>query len=200
MNFDSAIKELRKSKTRAFDETLDIIANLKGIDIKKQPIVINALLPHAFHKPKVIAFLDSKNKVVDSITKAELGMSDKEKKKISKKYDFFLSSAALMPVIATAFGKVLGPLGKMPNPKIGTVLAKGDEEEIKRVLQKLEKTIMTKTKELSIKSAIGKRSMPDAQLVENAGAFYNAVLQAVKQENIKNVMLKFTMSKTLKVK
>ena len=43
-------------------------------------------------------------------------------KKLAGEYDFFVAQANIMPQVATVFGKVLGPRGKMPNPKAGCVV------------------------------------------------------------------------------
>ena len=50
-------------------------------------------------------------------------------KKLVKKYDFFLASGPNMPAVATTFGKVLGPVGKMPSPQLG-ILPSEDEKMI----------------------------------------------------------------------
>jgi len=57
-------------------------------------------------------------------------------------------------------------------------------------------------KESSIKVPIGKQSMKDSELVENVLAIYNALLKVLPRgkENVKNVELKFTMTKPQKIK
>jgi large subunit ribosomal protein L1 len=106
-----------------------------------------------------------------------------------------------MPKIATQFGRVLGPAGKMPSPQLGVLMSQ-DEAREKELAEKIRKTIRVKTKEPSIKVVIGKEKMPDQEIVENATAVYNAVSAALPKgrENIKSIMLKFTMSKPVKVK
>jgi ribosomal protein L1 len=106
-----------------------------------------------------------------------------------------------MPSVATYFGKVLGPSGKMPSPQLG-ILTSEDEKSMVELKEKISRTVRIKTKEPSIKVVIGKQSMPDEELAENALTVYNAVLSALprKKENIKSLMIKFTMSKPIKIK
>ena len=69
------------------------------------------------------------------------GYKDKKSlKEIVKKYDFFIATAPLMPSVASTFGKVLGPAGKMPSPQLGIILEENDES-IKGTLVKISKSI-----------------------------------------------------------
>lgn len=200
-NFLSAITELRKSKKRNFEQTIDLIINLCSFDVKKESINIFVTLPYLATKKKICAFLEHKSNIFDTITKKEFdSYKGKELKKLVKKYDFFAANAKLMPSVATAFGKVLGPAGKMPSPKLGIVTTE-DEKALSQLKEKIEKIVHIKTKESSIKVAIGKESMPDEQIAENSFTVYHSVLETLprKKENIKNVMLKLTMSKPVRV-
>jgi len=203
--FVKALEELRKiSVPRNFEQSVDLIINLNKIDIKKNPINTIAIIPHAAKENKICAFLEHPNENFDRvIVKSEIPRwQKKEIKGLIKEYDFFISAASLMPSIATTFGRTLGPSGKMPNPKTGGVLMKEDENEIKALVTKLKKTVTIRPKEKSIKMIIGKEKMQDAQIAENAAAVYDAVLNLMpnRKENIKNVLIKFTMSKAIKVK
>jgi len=200
-NFLSAITELRKSKKRNFEQTIDLIINLKSFDVKKESINIFVTLPYSTTKKKIGAFLEHKSNIFDTITKKEFdSYKGKEIRKLVKKYDFFAANAKLMPSVATAFGKVLGPAGKMPSPKLGIVTTE-DEKALSQLKEKIEKIVHIKTKESSIKVAIGKESMPDEQIAENSFTVYHSVIETLprKKENIKNVMLKLTMSKPVRV-
>ena len=200
-NFLSAITELRKSKKRNFEQTIDLIINLCSFDVKKESINIFVTLPYLATKKKICAFLEHKSNIFDTITKKEFdSYKGKELKKLVKKYDFFAANAKLMPSVATAFGKVLGPAGKMPSPKLGIVTTE-DEKALSQLKEKIEKIVHIKTKESSIKVAIGKESMPDEQIAENSFTVYHSVIETLprKKENIKNVMLKLTMSKPVRV-
>jgi large subunit ribosomal protein L1 len=204
--FSQAIQELRKNsneKPRKFNQSVDLIINLRDFDVRKQSLNIFVQLPHKAKDARICAFLEKPSKNFDfCITRQEIdGLADKKEiKKIAKEYDFFVALASLMPKIATQFGRVLGPAGKMPSPQLG-VLAVQSEEKEKELVEKIRGTLRIKTKEPSIKIAIGKEKMQDEEIVENADAVYKAVLAALPKgkENIKSVMLKFTMSKPVKV-
>ena len=134
-----ALEELRKNEKKKFNQTVDLIINLQKFDIKKETVNIFVPVPHKIKDKRVCAFLESKNPAVDTITKFEFKKYEnkKEAKKLAKNYDFFIAEASLMPSVATTFGKVLGPSGKMPSPQIG-VLMNTDEKTIKEVMNKTE--------------------------------------------------------------
>ncbi len=207
MEFEDQLKgsivELRKNKERKFDQTVDLIINLQKFDVKKHQINLFLKMPHQTKKKKVAAFLEAKNKVIDTITPDEFKKySDKKAlKKLVDKYDFFISEAKLMPKVATTFGRVLGPAGKMPSPQLG-LLMNVNEKEIEDLRSKISNTLKIKVKESSIKVPVGKQSMKDEEIIENIVSVYNAVLKEMprEKENLKNVEVKFTMSKPFKIK
>ncbi|MCL6500526.1 MAG: hypothetical protein K6T16_00635 [Candidatus Pacearchaeota archaeon] len=204
MKFSEALQELRrKSKKRNFDQTLDLIINLKNFDPKRESISTFVVLPYAIKKKKICAFLENPSRSVDYvITKDEIEqIGPKEIKKLTKEYDFFISSAKLMPKIAAKFGKILGSTGKMPDPKMGSVLMMEREDLILAVTKKLSNMVKIRAKEASVKIGIGKESMPDKELIENAEAVFRTVFSELpkKELNLRSVMLKFTMSSPVKV-
>jgi ribosomal protein L1 len=199
----AAIAEIRKEKKRKFAQTLDLIINLKNFDIKKQSINIVVTLPHEVKKRSVCAFLTKNNSLIDTITQAEFEKykNKKELKKLIKKYDSFISVASLMPSVAVAFGRVLGPAGKMPAPQLG-ILPSEDDKVINELLGRINKIVKVKSKEASLKISIGKEVLKDEEIKENILATYNAVLNALprQKENIKSVLIKLTMGKPIKLK
>lgn len=206
-NFVKAIAELRKReaekhKQSGFDQTVDLIVNLKDFDLKKNPMNLLIEMPHKVKQKKVAAFLEKKSEVVDTITKEEFpAFSDKVKlKKLIKEYDFFIASAKLMPAVATTFGRALGPSGKMPSPQLG-ILVNEDDATIKQLVAKIDSIIKVRPKEPSIKIAIGKQSNKDEELAENASIIYNEIFKQLpkQKENLKSILIKFTMGKPSKV-
>lgn len=201
--FTKAIKQLRQIEKKNFVQSFDLIVNLTEIDLRKEPVTAFFSLPHAFKENRICGFLESKNPLVDKvITKAEITAIDKKQMKtISKDYDFFISAASLMPSVAATFGKTLGPLGKMPNPKIGGVVMKEDGSIIKGTVDKFRKSVSLKAKEPSFKVSVGKESMKDEEIVNNLEAAFNAIMNALprKKDNIRSVMVKLTMSKPIRV-
>ncbi|MFQ5532028.1 MAG: hypothetical protein ACE5ES_05425 [Candidatus Nanoarchaeia archaeon] len=199
----NALSELRKNKERKFDQTVDLIINLQKFDIKKNQVNLFVSVPHKIKNKKICGFLESQNKNIDTITFAEFKKySDKKQlKKLVKKYDFFIAQSSLMPKVASTFGRVLGPAGKMPSPQMGIIL-NADDKIIQELKKKINNSLKIRTKEPSIKIPVGKQSMKDGEIVENIMSIYNSVLKALprNKENIKNLEIKFTMTKPQKIK
>jgi large subunit ribosomal protein L1 len=197
-----ALTELRKEKERKFNQTADLIVNLQKFDLKKTPVNLFVSVPFKIKDKKIAAFLETKNKEVETITKEEFKKySDKkELKNLVKKFDFFIAQASLMPKVATVFGRALGPTGKMPSPQLGIIL-NPDDKSINELKTKINNSVKIKLKEASIKLPVGKQSMKDEEIIENALAVYGAVLKAMPKdkENIKNIEIKFTMTKPQKI-
>jgi large subunit ribosomal protein L1 len=203
MKLEEALAELRKEENkRKFDQSVDLIINLKGIDPRKDSVTVIVNIPHKIKDKRVCGFLSGESPLVKSITPPEF-TKYKEKnalKKLVKDFDFFIAIPKLMPSVATTFGKILGPAGKMPSPQLG-MIPQENEEEIKKVLDKIAKSAKIRIKEASVKISLGKESMKDEEVGDNVKAVYSAVLNSLpaKKDNIKSVMIKLTMSKPLKV-
>jgi len=197
-----ALEELKKSKERKFNQTVDLIVNLQKFDVRKSQINLFLKVPHKIKNKRVVGFLESQNKNIDTIIPTEFNKyrDKKELKKLVNKYDFFISQASLMPKVATTFGKVLGPAGKMPSPQLGIIL-NADEKSISELREKINNTIKIKIKEASIKLPVGKQNMKDEELIENISYVYKEIVKALPRdkENIKNVAIKFTMAKPIKI-
>jgi len=190
------------TKKRNFDQTVDLIINLKNFNVKTDGFNLFITLPNKIKDKKILAFLEEDSKVVASIKK-ESFINLKEKKdikKLVKTYDFFISNIKLMPFIATKFGRIFGPAGKMPSPQLG-ILNIENEENIKKLIEKINLTIRIRMKEPSIKIAIAKESLTDKQIAENAIMVYNKILENLskKQENLKNIKIKLTMGKPIQI-
>jgi len=198
----NALSELRKNKERKFDQTVDLIVNLQKFDIKKNSLNIFVSVPYKIKDKKIAGFLETKNENIETITQAEFkSYNDKKKlKNLVEKFDFFIAQGSLMPKVATTFGRALGPVGKMPSPQMGIIL-NADDKTINELKQKINNSVKIRTKEASIKLAVGKQSMKDEELVENIMTIYNRILKELprEKENVKNIELKFTMTKPRKM-
>jgi large subunit ribosomal protein L1 len=198
-----ALAELRKDKPRKFDQSVDLMINLQKFDLKKNQLNFFISVPHKVKDKKICGFLEIKNNLVDTITKSEFKKysTKQEVKKLANQYDFFIAQASLMPLVATTFGRALGPTGKMPSPQLG-VMINVDDKQVKDLIERINTSIKIKIKEASIKVSIGKQSMKDEEIIENIVTVYNAVLKAMTKgkENIKNIEVKFTMTKPQKIK
>ncbi len=199
---EKALNELRKEKARKFNQTVDLIINLQKIDIKRSSVNFVVNIPHKIKDKKIAGFLETKNKNIETITADEFKKySDKkELKKLIGRFDFFIAQASLMPKVATTFGRVLGPAGKMPSPQLG-IISNADDKTIEELREKINNSLKIKVKEASIKIPIGKQNMKNEDLIENIIIIKEAVQKNLprQKENIKNIELKFTMTKPQKI-
>jgi large subunit ribosomal protein L1 len=200
---EGLVKLRAESKERKFNQTVDIIINLQKFDVRKSAINNVVSVPYKIKNKKICAFLEVQNAKVDTITKEKFKEFNdkKELKKLVNKYDFFMAQASLMPAVATTFGRYLGPAGKMPSPQLGIVM-NADDKSIDEVKSKVNNSIKVRTKESSFKTAIGKQDMKNEEIVENAMALINFMIKELPRdkENIKNIELKFTMTKPIKIR
>ncbi|MEM4230276.1 MAG: hypothetical protein QXF25_00125 [Candidatus Pacearchaeota archaeon] len=197
------IEELRKQgKKRNFNQSVDLIINLKNFDIKKDSVNLFVTLPHKVKDKKIAIFSSKKISGIDCITQPEFEKyKDKKKaKNLAKDYDIFIANAKLMPQVAAIFGKYLGPAGKMPSPQFG-IITEETEAKINELVKKAQNLIKIKSKEPSLKFCIGKEKMKNEELIENITAAYNTILNALprKKENIRSIMIKLTMGKPIKI-
>lgn len=199
------------SQKRNFKQSYDFIINLKGLDLKKQEHQIDTFvtLPHSRGKKiKVCALVGAEleehsKSVCDFVILSDSFEKYKDKKEIKKlanSFDFFIAQANIMPKIASAFGRVFGPRGKMPNPKSGCIVP--PNANIRALYEKLQRTIRANAKSAPlIQCGIGSEDANAGDIAENALTIYNSLLQALPNENhnIKDVYIKLTMGKPVKV-
>jgi len=198
-----ALVELRKDKERKFDQSVDLLINLQKFDVKKNQLNMFISVPHKIKDKKICGFFEVKNSNVDTITRSDFKKysAKQEVKRLARQYDFFIAQASLMPVVATTFGRSLGPTGKMPSPQLGIIMD-ADDRTINDLKNRINTSVKVKVKEASIKVSAGRQSMKDEEIIENILAIYNAVLKVMTKgkENIKNIEIKFTMTKPQKIK
>lgn len=199
------------SKKRKFNQSIDLIINLKDIDLKKDKVESYVALSHS-PKPKKLAVIVSANSkeavkpYFDVVITKEDFPKYKDKKELNKlvnTMDLFVAQADLMGEVAVVFGKALGPKGKMPNPKAGCVIPINPPKQLLVPLSnKLHKTVRVEAKGGNmIKLLIGKENMKDEDIVSNIIMVYENLIHVLPQgkNNIKNVGIKLTMGPTAKV-
>ncbi len=201
------LKKAREEK-RKFPQSFDLIFNLKDLDLKKpdQQVDFYATLPHAPKKKVKICALvgpemenDAKAAVDTVIVQDEFQKFGKDKKlarKLAKQHDFFIAQANFMASVASSFGRVFGPRGKMPNPKAGCVVP--PKAPLKPLYEKLQKTVkVSAKKDPIIQCGIGYEAMNDEDIADNIMAIYDQLIHHLPQErnNIKSAYLKTTMGK-----
>ena len=196
----NALALLRKEKKRKFVQTVDLIVNLRNFDVRKEALNTFVNVIHANEK-KIAGFLTKKSKLIPTITEADFVKYNdlKDIKKLADSYDIFIAVAPLMGKIATKFGRVLGPIGKMPSPQAG-IITKEDDATIEDVLKKVKTVVKVRNKEMSIKLPVGKEDFEDSKIIENV----ETVLKQLEgkfprgRDCIKNVIIKFTMTPSIK--
>ncbi|HIQ51370.1 MAG TPA: 50S ribosomal protein L1 [Nautiliaceae bacterium] len=207
------IKKLREiNKKRNFVQTAELQVALKDIDLTKVENRIEDLvvLPYGLGKKrKICAFVgpetyEEAKQIFDKVILVdEFSKYDKKSaKKLVREYDFFVAQANIMPQVAKYFGRYLGPLNKMPNPKLGLLFPpKG--AKLKDLYDKLQKSVAIVVKKAPLAYApFGVESMKDEELAENLEILYKYLSDKLpnKEGNIKRAVIKFTMSKSVKIK
>ena len=194
-----AITELNKLEKRKFSQTYDLIVNLRNIDLKnpENKISKEIVLPHGRGKNVSVFVISEQN----GFTKAKLddmAENKKEAKSFAKKYDFLLGTADLMPHIGKTLGRYLAPIGKMPQP----LPPNASPAVIEGIKKRKESTVRLKLKNMPVfQLQVGSESMTPEQVAENTEfAIKEAVAALPKgRAQIKNVSLKKTMSKPIKI-
>ena len=207
MDFKKAIGEVRKSKERKFPQTLELIVNLTQIDAKTFSINDTVTLPAGRGKKFSICVVGTGDFVVKGkkcaekiVTKNEFG-EFKDKKKVSnftKDVDYFVVEATVMADFAKAFGQVLGPQGKMPLPH-HIVPPSGEPCPMADRLRKMVR--VRNKKSAVIQVPVGTEKMNDEDLERNIRAVFEFIVGKLERgkENVKSVLLKFTMGPVVKV-
>ena len=203
-NVAEAIRLIIGNKKTKFDETIEISMNL-GVDPRHADQMVRGVvaLPNGTGKSVRVAVFTKEDKADEAkAAGADLvGAEDLAEEIQNGRIDFdrCIATPDMMAVVGK-LGKVLGPKGLMPNPKLGTVTpniadaikaAKGGEIEFR-----VEKAGI-------VQAGIGKSSFAEEALVENVNAFVNAILKAkpngVKGTYVERVTLSSTMGPSVKL-
>jgi len=199
-----AIKILKDNTYAKFDETLDIAINL-GINPEKTDQNIRGVmnLPKGSGKKIRIAVMVKGDKTKEATEAgADIVGNDDLVKQISSgkiNFDLLIATPDMMPVIGK-IGKILGPKGLMPNPKLGTVT----QDVASAVKNAKSGQIKYRNDKAGIVHAgIGKLNFKEEDLLENLKAFYESIHKSkpdtVKGSFIKKVTIASTMGFGLKI-
>jgi len=202
--FDEALATLKEFASKKFDETVEVAMNL-GVDPRHADQMVRGMvsLPAGTGKEMKVAVFAKGDKAeeakaagADKVGAEDL-MEDMQAGNLD--YDRVIATPDMMGVVGR-LGKVLGPKGLMPNPKLGTVTpnvaqavkdAKGGQVEFR-----VEKMGI-------VQSGIGKLSFSDDQLKENFKAFTDAIVKAkpsgAKGKYVKKISVTSTMGPGLKI-
>ncbi len=206
VSIEELLPELKKNCTTKFDESLDLSFQINNKQ-KKNEINIRTVvnLPGGSGKKVKVAVVCEDNKAQDAKDAgADIVGSDEFIEKIKGgelNFEKLICTPGMM-IKLSKLGKVLGPKGLMPNPKLGSV-----SENIKEAVTnaKSGQVEIRNDKDGNIGVSIGKKSFSDDQLLKN----YNAILDTLEKEKsnntlkgdlIKSVFATSTMGISYKVK
>jgi large subunit ribosomal protein L1 len=196
---------VKKNSTTKFDESIDVSLRInlkqsKGGDLSLRTIIN---LPNGSGKKTKVAVLCETDKIEEAKKSgAEIVGSDDLIEKISAgKFDFtkLVCTPAMMGKIGK-HGKVLGPKGLMPNPKLGTVTT-----DISKAVKDIKTGLVEirNDKDGNLSSTIGRKSFATEKLLENYNHFIDSVKkekpETIKGEFIKNTFITSTMGISYKV-
>ncbi|KKL52158.1 hypothetical protein LCGC14_2288290 [marine sediment metagenome] len=217
LEFSVIKKEGFKDKTRKFDESIDIIINIKDVNLKdpknridKEIILSHQIITNDKLKICVIAadeiLLEAKKLGIDTLDSDGLVRLNNEekkyKKKFAKKYDFFIVEDKMMRNVARYLARFLGPMGKMPKPFPSGYGIISSPEDLKIAFERYKKIIRIQMKkEPIIFAKIGKKSMDKKQLFDNIKVVVNFIADKMPHRfnNFKSMYFKSTMGKSVKV-
>ncbi len=201
-----AVDESKKLE-RKFKQSIDVVINLKNIDMNdaKNRIEDEVMLPHGKGTEAKIAIFASgdlaiKSKPhVDLVIKPEeieeLAKDKKKFKKMADEYDFFIAEAPLMPTIGKTLGIILGPRGKMPKPVPPTV-------DITNIAKNLRKTIKVRSKTTNtIHATVGREEMSTENIADNIDAIIKRLEGKLERGklNIGSVYVKTSMGPPMRI-
>ena len=200
-----ALDLVKKNSTTKFDESIDVSLKInlkqsKGGDLNLRTIVN---LPNGSGKKSKVAVLCEPDKIEEAKKAGAdvVGSDDLLEKIASGKFVFtkLVCTPAMMGKIGK-HGKVLGPKGLMPNPKLGTVAT-----DIKKAVTDIKTGLVEirNDKDGNLASSIGRKSFSTEKLLENYNHFIESVKKekpdTIKGEFIKNIFLTSTMGVSYKL-
>ena len=205
INTKEALDLVKKNSTAKFDESVDVSLKInlkqsKGGDFSLRTVVN---LPNGSGKKNKIAVLCEQDKINDAKKAGAdiVGSDDLIEKIAAGKFDFtkLICTPAMMGKIGK-HGKVLGPKGLMPNPKLGTVAT-----DLTKAVKDLKTGLVEirNDKDGNLASTIGRKSFSTEKLLENFNHFIESVKKekpdTIKGEFIKGTYLTSTMGISYKV-
>jgi large subunit ribosomal protein L1 len=203
-SLDDAVKLVKSNATAKFDETVEMSMNL-GIDPRHADQMVRGLvsLPNGTGKTLRIGVFARGPKAEEALAAGAdvVGADDLAEKVQAGEIDFdrCIATPDMMGLVGR-LGKILGPRGLMPNPRLGTVTM-----DVKGAVQaaKAGQVEFRAEKAGIVHAGIGKASFPEDKLLENARAFADAIIKAkptgAKGTYLQKVALSSTMGPGVRV-
>ena len=197
-----AINVLKSLKTRKFDESVDAVLKL-NIDAKKTDMNVRGsfVLPNGTGKTKRVLVI-TKTKASEA-SEAEYCGAEDMLEKIEKEnwfdFDTIVATPEMMPALGK-LGKILGPKGLMPNPKLGTVTT-----NVKDAVSNIKKGMVEYKNDSygNVHFSFGKLSFSEEKLEENLRAIVAEIVKnkpsSVKGTFVKGISISTTMGPGVKV-
>ena len=198
LNIEEAVKFIVDKKREKFDETIEISMNL-GIDPRHADQMVRGVvsLPNGNGKKMKIAVF-AKDKKAEEAKQAGadvVGADDlaEDMQKGNLSYDRVIATPDMMGIVGK-IGKILGPKGLMPNPKLGTVTP-----DVKTAVEAAKSGQVQYRAEKNgiVQAGIGKISFGSDKLIENVNSFINAIQKSrpsgAKGTFIKKISISSTM-------
>jgi large subunit ribosomal protein L1 len=205
---DEAFESVKVMASAKFDESIDVAIRL-GVNPRHADQMVRGAcsLPHGTGKGvKVLVFAEGEAAANAQSAGADFVGSDDLIKKIKEDgwldFDKTIATRKMMPKLAKHLGRVLGPRGLMPNPKIGTVV---EADKMVEAVQALKRGKIDFRVEKSgiIHASIGRDSMDASALSENFTALLATLLRlkpaSAKGAYIKSITVSSTMSPGIKL-
>jgi large subunit ribosomal protein L1 len=199
-----AVELLKGTPSAKFDESVDLAVNL-GVDPKHADQMVRGgiVLPHGTGKTvRILVFAKGEKEKEAQAAGADHVGADDLAKKIQEgwlDFDRVIATPDMMGVVGR-LGKVLGPRGLMPNPKLGTVTM-----DVGRAIaeQKSGKVEYRVEKAGVVHVSVGKKSFSVEQLVDNATALIDALVRAkpasAKGHYLKKISISTTMGPGVRI-
>lgn len=204
LELDEALRLIREKAAAKFDETVEMSLNL-GIDPRHadQQVRGKVALPHGVGKSVRVAVFARGDKAEEAkAAGADVVGAEDLMEKIQggwMEFDRCIATPDMMAVVGR-LGKILGPRNLMPNPKLGSVTVQVADAV---TAAKAGEVQFRAEKAGIVHAGIGKSSFSEAQLAENARAFFHAIASAkpagAKGTYIKRVAVSSTMGPGLRV-
>ena len=196
---DEAITALKSGEGTKFDESVDIAINL-GVDPRHADQMVRGaiVLPHGVGKSvRVLVFAKGEKESEAVAAGADHVGGEELAKKIQEEnwldFERVIATPDMMSVVGR-LGKVLGPRGLMPNPKLGTVTMDVATAVAENKAGKIEYRV---DKAGIIHAVVGRRSFDAKQLYENAATLIDVVLKAKPASSKGIYMKKISISSTM---